>query len=277
MITPHDIEVKEFHKAVRGYNSDEVDDFLDEIIIDFEEVLKDRDELKAKLTKLQNEVMELREEIAEHKKSEASVMNTLDSAKSLMKDISESAEKRADIIIRNAKLDAEVIIKDAKEAILKMGEDCKELRDRRKQFIAEYRRMLNEELDNLDEKESDIFSKLDEDPAFVPPTDVEITEMSNSSWFSDDELKSEEESSDGDELRLEDLIDDMKPLAENIESDDESLDRHTILMSELHSELNAPAKHHNIPTPKATVVMNQSEIDKLISKQEKKISDDTII
>ena len=34
MITPADIEYKQFSKAVRGYNEDEVDSFLDLIIVD---------------------------------------------------------------------------------------------------------------------------------------------------------------------------------------------------------------------------------------------------
>lgn len=275
MITPHDIEVKEFRKAVRGYNPDEVDDFLDEIIVDYENVLNEKEQMKMQIAKLQEEIEALRSEIVEHKRSEASVMSTLDSAKTLMKDISESAEKRADIIVRNAKLDAEVIIKDAKDAILRMGEDCKELRERRKQFIANYREMLTEELNNLDNKESDILSKLEEDPAFVPPTDVEITEMSKSNWFSDDEIEKPEEKKDekeDDVFRLEDLIADMKSsakdgkLEESEKPSEEGLDRHTILLSELNREFKAPSKHSNIPTPKETMIMNQREFDKLIGK-----------
>lgn len=267
MITPHDIEVKEFRKAVRGYNPDDVDDFLDEVIVDYEQVLNENEQLRAKLAKLQEEASTLRSEIAEHKRSEASVMSTLDSAKTLMKDISESAEKRADIIIRNAKLDAEVIIKDARDAILRMGEDCKELRERRKQFITNYREMLNQELENLDEKESDILSKLDENPAFIPPTDVEITEISKSNWFSDDELESPEGNQEDDVFSLEDLIEDMDTTTgDNKPSEDEGLDRHTILLSELNKEFEVPSKRHNIPSPKETMIMNQKEFDKLIGK-----------
>ena len=92
MITPAEIETKEFSRAVRGYKMEEVDEFLDEIILDMEKLLEENKILT-------ETVEELREEIVQHKKSETSVMSTLESAKKLMKDISESAEKRAEIIM----------------------------------------------------------------------------------------------------------------------------------------------------------------------------------
>ena len=41
MITPFDIEKKEFSKGVRGYSIEEVDEFLDQIIVDLEKVIKE--------------------------------------------------------------------------------------------------------------------------------------------------------------------------------------------------------------------------------------------
>ena len=38
MITPLDIQNKEFNKSFRGYNSKNVDIFLDEIIDDYEKI-----------------------------------------------------------------------------------------------------------------------------------------------------------------------------------------------------------------------------------------------
>ena len=44
MITPLDIQNKEFSRAVRGYNQEEVDLFLDEIMADHDEVAESRAE-----------------------------------------------------------------------------------------------------------------------------------------------------------------------------------------------------------------------------------------
>ena len=40
MLTPADIHNKEFSRGFRGYNEEEVDDFLDEIVYEFEELIK---------------------------------------------------------------------------------------------------------------------------------------------------------------------------------------------------------------------------------------------
>ena len=86
MIKPIDIQEKEFTKAVRGYKEDEVNEFLDEITIDLERIL---DELRQ--TKEENS--RLVEELERHRSSEGTVLETLEAAKSLMADISASAER----------------------------------------------------------------------------------------------------------------------------------------------------------------------------------------
>ena len=39
MITPNDIENKQFRRAGKGYAPDEVDDFLDQLTVDYEKLL----------------------------------------------------------------------------------------------------------------------------------------------------------------------------------------------------------------------------------------------
>ena len=52
MITPADIEYKQFSKAVRGYNEDEVDSFLDLIIVDMENLIRENKKLKGDLERV---------------------------------------------------------------------------------------------------------------------------------------------------------------------------------------------------------------------------------
>lgn len=177
MLTPIDIENKVFSKKIRGYDQVEVDEFLDEIIIDMEELL-------AELSRLKSENESLREENAGHRESQKSVMNTLDSAKKLMKDISESAEKRADIIIRNAKLDAQMIIKDAEGSVTRYGGEGTELKEKIMHFRGRYKKLLEEELASIDEKGSDLLEDLEKE--FMPASlldDVEIPESVSDDTF----------------------------------------------------------------------------------------------
>lgn len=156
MITPFEIENKEFSKSLRGYNAEEVDLFLDQIILDLEKLLDENEKLKAKIE-------HLNADLNQYKKSESSVLNTLESAKKLMNDISESAEKRAEIIIRNAKMDAEVITKDAKESVSKLTEESEKLKYKMTRFKERYREILEDELNQLDGSSEDLFADLERD------------------------------------------------------------------------------------------------------------------
>lgn len=156
MITPQEIEDKEFNKALRGYNAEEVDEFLDQIILDLQEIITENDRLKA-------ENADLLRKLEEYKESQKSVMNTLDSAKKLMKDISESAEKRADVIIKNAKLDAAMIVKDANDSISRYSGMGEELKNRVMYFRSRYKQMLLDELADIDDKGGDLLSDLEKE------------------------------------------------------------------------------------------------------------------
>ena len=79
-----------------------------DITIDLERLL---DELRQ--TKEENS--RLVEELERHRNSEGTVLETLEAAKGLMSDISASAEKRAEILLKNAELDAQLMQKEAKE------------------------------------------------------------------------------------------------------------------------------------------------------------------
>lgn len=159
MITPLDIERKEFSKSMRGFNIDEVDTFLDEIIVDLQKLMDENERLKG-------EVASLNQDLAKYKKSESSVMNTLESAKKLMNDISESAERRAEIIIKNAQLDAEVIQRDARESVSKLTEEGERLRQKVNRYREKYRQLLEDELNELDGSSEDLFAALERD--FMP-------------------------------------------------------------------------------------------------------------
>ncbi len=168
MITPYEIENKQFSKSMRGFNTDEVDEFLDEIIIDLQKLLAENERLK-------EDVKTLNQELSKYKKSETSMMNTLESAKKLMNDISESAEKRAEIIVKNAQLDAEVIQRDAKESISKLTEEGERLRKKVSRFREKYRQLLEDELSQLDGSSEDLFAALEQD--FLPASMTESMTM----------------------------------------------------------------------------------------------------
>ena len=154
MITPNDIQNKQFSKVVRGYKEEEVDGFLDLLTLDYNKVLKDNQELKEQV-KIMNTEME------RYKNSQETVYETLEAAKKLMSDISESAEKRASMVLKNAELDAQIIIREAKESVEKLSEEYASIKSRLNIFKTRYKTLLESELEKFDILSSDIFSDKD--------------------------------------------------------------------------------------------------------------------
>jgi len=106
-ITTLDIEEKEFSKSFRGYNSEEVDEFLDKVARNFELLSKENHFLKKQLE-------ELKSKIEEYKKDEEMFRKTLVAAQKRSEEIEKEAERKKDLIIREAELEAERLIQDAR-------------------------------------------------------------------------------------------------------------------------------------------------------------------
>lgn len=151
MITPLDIQNKVFSKGVRGYKEEEVDGFLDLITLDLENIMEENGKLK-------DQIKSLTADLDGYKKSESAVLETLEAAKSLMRDISASAEKRAQILVKNAELDAELILRGAKESVERLNEESQSLKSRLSIFRARYKTLLESELQKFDLLSSEIFS-----------------------------------------------------------------------------------------------------------------------
>ena len=143
MITPIDIQEKVFTKAVRGYKEEEVNEFLDEITLDLDRLLNE-------LRETREENSRLVEELERMRSTEGSVVETLQAAKSLMTDISASAEKRAEILLKNAELDAELMIKNAREESEALAKENQNIRARYVEFRNRYKKMLENELQRFE-------------------------------------------------------------------------------------------------------------------------------
>ena len=125
MITPLDIENKKFSKQMmNGYSVEEVDEFLDELTVDYEKAYKESTELK-------NKVEELERSLVHYKTIEDTLQNTLVMAQSTAEEVKEVAKQQADQIIKEAEGNARKAAEDLSQEILMKK---KELEDVKKQF-----------------------------------------------------------------------------------------------------------------------------------------------
>ena len=125
MITPLDIENKRFAKQmVNGYSVEEVDDFLDELTIDYSKNYNDVTELRARVEELNNS-------LEQYKNIESTLQNTLVMAQSTAEEVKNVAKQKADQIVDEAKANAQKKVDELNnEIVIKQ----KELDDVKKQF-----------------------------------------------------------------------------------------------------------------------------------------------
>jgi cell division initiation protein len=154
MITPAEIQKKAFTKGVRGYKEDEVDSFLDLITLDIDKLIQENNVLNEK-------IRTLGVEIERYRNSENAIFDTLESAKALMADISASAEKRAEIVLKNAELDADRVQREARESVERITEEAVEMARRWEQFKTRYKNLLQNELERFENLSRDFMSEGD--------------------------------------------------------------------------------------------------------------------
>ena len=125
MITPLDIENKKFAKQVmNGYSVDEVDDFLDDLTIEYEKLFKENADYKS-------EVVRLKEDMEHYKAIESTLQSTLIMAQTTAEEVKDVARKQAEQIVNEAKLNAE---KEVDYLENEISLKRKELDDVQKQF-----------------------------------------------------------------------------------------------------------------------------------------------
>ncbi|WP_025641015.1 DivIVA domain-containing protein [Schnuerera ultunensis] len=152
MITPLDIQNKEFKKSFRGYKESEVDQFLDEIIEDYEKLYKENIELKDK-------ILILDEKIKQYNNLEETLKDTLVVAQSTADEVTRTAREKSEIIIEDAELMAKKIITAANEEVKNIQKEYGNLKKEIFIFKTRFKSFIEAQLISLDE----FYSKIEMD------------------------------------------------------------------------------------------------------------------
>lgn len=159
MLTPIDIENAEFKKAALGYSQEEVDDFLDKVIVDFEKLYKDN-------SKLTNKIANLEEKLSKYTKLEDSIKSAVVLAEKAASQTKEIANEKAENILKQAELDAEEIIHNANQQLYKLKLEITTLKKEYEATKAKLRFILESQLEFLnsgtEELESQEFTSTEE-------------------------------------------------------------------------------------------------------------------
>ena len=145
MITPLDVENKKFAKQMmNGYNVEEVDDFLDEITVDYEKAYKENSELRMK-------VDELNSKLEHYKNIENTLQDTLVMAQSTAEEVKNVAKQKAEQIINEAQSTAIKNVGELEQEILNKKREQDELKKQFDIYKAKMESLLISQLELLKE------------------------------------------------------------------------------------------------------------------------------
>ena len=110
MITPLEIQNKEFKKSLIGYRAKDVDKYLDYINKDYEDLYRENIELKDKIGILTDQ-------IRQYNNLEETLKDTLIIAQTTADEVTSSSRKKAELIVEEAEMDARERINEAREQV----------------------------------------------------------------------------------------------------------------------------------------------------------------
>lgn len=144
MITPLDIQNKDFKKSMMGYKTKEVDGYLDFINTDYEKLYRENVELKDKIGVLTDQ-------IRQYNNLEETLKNTLVVAQSTADEVTKSARQKANLIIEEADMKSRNKIINAKEEVRNIKIEYDQLQKEMFVFKARYESFIKSQLSMLED------------------------------------------------------------------------------------------------------------------------------
>jgi len=145
-ITPMDIEQQEFSRSFRGYNEEEVDDFLDKIVKDYEELINEN-------VRLNEEIERMQEKLKEFGEIEETLRSALLNAQKSAEEMRGRVENEAKIIIEKAKMEAKALKQQVFQREDLVKNEIDNLRRYKFIFKEKFKSMLNLYLKMLETEE----------------------------------------------------------------------------------------------------------------------------
>jgi cell division initiation protein len=149
-LTPLDIHNKEFTRSFRGYNEDDVNEFLDQVIKDYEALIRENKELEEKNATLH-------ERLGHFTNIEESLSKSIIVAQSTAEEVKSNAKKEAQLIVKEAEKNADRIINEALAKSRTVTMEIEELKKRAAVYRTRFRTLLEAQLELLENNGWDQF------------------------------------------------------------------------------------------------------------------------
>jgi cell division initiation protein len=142
VLTPLEIYNKQFSKSLRGYREDEVDNFIDKVLADYEKLFKENLDLKENLANHHTK-------LEQYRKIEETLHNSIIVAQQTAEEVKKNAEERAALLNMHAEQRAREIIAEAEEKAKEAIKEYADLKQKTLQFKIKLKSFLQAQLDIL--------------------------------------------------------------------------------------------------------------------------------
>ncbi len=153
MLTPVDIETVEFKKVALGYSVEEVDDFLDKVIVEFERLYKDN-------MKQRDKINVLNEGLQYYKSLEDTLRNSIVLAEKTASETKYNASQNSEQIIKEAQLKASEILQNANQRLYELEFDVLKMKNQYTTLKTKLRLLLTTELEILENSDDGLDEKV---------------------------------------------------------------------------------------------------------------------
>lgn len=144
IISSKDIKKRDFRKSLRGYDTDEVDAFLETVSNHYEKLIVENKNQAEK-------IKSLLQDIEIYKENELNLQRAIIKSQDLGEQIVENAKRKSDLIIREAELNARNIKHNVEEEILLRKHELEEIKLKNEKTFDDLRNFLSDKINELDE------------------------------------------------------------------------------------------------------------------------------
>ncbi len=142
-LSPLDIHNKEFGRGFRGYQEDEVNEFLDQIIKDYEMLLREKKELEDRLKQTD-------ERVGHFTTIETTLQKSIVIAQEAAEEVRRNSQKEAKLIVREAEKNADRIVNESLTKARRIAMEIDELKKQSKVFRNRFKMLVEAQLDLID-------------------------------------------------------------------------------------------------------------------------------
>jgi len=143
MITPLEVQNKDFTKALNGYNKHEVDEFMAEVSRKLELSLIEEENSKKR-------VKDLESQLEKFLSIETSLKGALVIAEDTSREVKKNASEKAKLIILDAETEAKRIIDDANNEAIEVKHRIQELNKEYIAFKMKFKALVSAQLETID-------------------------------------------------------------------------------------------------------------------------------